>query len=64
MRGDWRVAVVMPAYNEEEQIEATICSVPKWVDLLVVIDDGSQDNTADVVIILFTHGYRNLGQGW
>ena len=49
MRGDWRVAVVMPAHNEGEQIEAAICSIPKWVDLLVVIDDDSQDNTSDVV---------------
>tara|TARA_B100001750_G_C15512918_1_gene604910 strand:- start:53 stop:985 length:933 start_codon:yes stop_codon:yes gene_type:complete len=48
MRGGWRVAVVMPARNEEGQIEAAICSVPEWVDLLVVIDDCSDDNTAQL----------------
>ena len=45
MRSGRRVAVVMPARNEEQLIEAAIYSVPKWVDLLVVIDDGSRDNT-------------------
>jgi len=45
MRAGRRVAVVMPARNEEGQIEEAIYSVPNWVDLLIVIDDGSQDST-------------------
>jgi len=38
----------MPAHNEEGHIEGAITSIPKWVDLIVVIDDGSKDNTADI----------------
>ncbi|WP_037305982.1 bifunctional polysaccharide deacetylase/glycosyltransferase family 2 protein [Amycolatopsis orientalis] len=46
------VTVIVPAYNEEAGIEATIRSIlasdhhPTWV---IVVDDGSTDGTADVV---------------
>jgi glycosyltransferase involved in cell wall biosynthesis len=43
------VAVVMPAYNVESHIERAIRSVPGYVDLLVVVDDGSRDGTAAAV---------------
>src|SRR5699024_5097388 len=40
-----RVAVVIPAKNEAERIEATILSARRipGVDLVVVVDDGSTD---------------------
>lgn len=41
-----RVAVVVPAYNEEAHISDTLRSIPEWVDGLIVVDDGSQDSTA------------------
>ncbi|HEY3472148.1 MAG TPA: bifunctional polysaccharide deacetylase/glycosyltransferase family 2 protein [Amycolatopsis sp.] len=46
------VTVIVPAYNEEAGIEATIRSIlasdhhPVWV---IVVDDGSTDGTAEVV---------------
>lgn len=41
------VAVVIPCYNEEGKIGKTIEKVPKdIVDVILVIDDGSTDNTA------------------
>ncbi|QOQ39783.1 glycosyltransferase family 2 protein [Trueperella pecoris] len=45
-----RVAVVIPAKDEAERIGATIRAaraIPK-VDLIVVVDDGSEDNTREV----------------
>ncbi len=45
-----RVLVIMPAWNEEEAITASIKALQKtvpWVDL-VVINDGSTDNTSQV----------------
>lgn len=45
-----RVLVIMPAWNEEEAIGATIADLQTkapWVDL-VVINDGSTDSTAQV----------------
>jgi len=45
---DRAVAVVIPAFNEADKIAATICSVPAFVDHVIVIDDGSRDATAAV----------------
>jgi glycosyltransferase involved in cell wall biosynthesis len=39
------VAVVIPAYNEADKIEAAIRSVPGFVDQVIVVDDGSTDRT-------------------
>lgn len=43
-----RVAVVIPAKNEEERIESTIRAARQihGVDMVVVVDDGSTDSTA------------------
>lgn len=41
-----RVAVVVPAHNEEKLIARTITTVPEFVDDIVVIDDRSTDETA------------------
>lgn len=41
-----RVAVVVPAYREERLITRTLCGVPAFVDAIVVVDDGSDDDTA------------------
>lgn len=43
-----RVAVVIPAFNEEAAIAAAIASVPEFVDHVLVIDDASGDTTAEV----------------
>jgi glycosyltransferase involved in cell wall biosynthesis len=41
-----RVAVVVPAHNEEKLIAQTITTVPDFVDDIVVIDDASTDDTS------------------
>ncbi len=41
-----RVAVVVPAWNEARLIERTLRSIPAFVDLVVVVDDASGDDTA------------------
>lgn len=46
---DRRVAVVVPAYNEEELIGETIESVPDYVCRVYVIDDGSKDRTGEII---------------
>ena len=40
-----RIAIVIPAYREEERIEDVICGLPSWVDHIVVVDDASPDHT-------------------
>ena len=64
-----RVAVVVPAHNEEHLIEQTLAGVPEFVDRVFVVDDASTDGTAarvretsDGRVQLLTHE-RNGGVG-
>ncbi len=43
------IAVVVPAYNEEQQIAKVIKTMPDFVDRIVIVNDNSTDATADVV---------------
>jgi glycosyltransferase involved in cell wall biosynthesis len=45
MYRDYSVAVVMPVHNEQDHIERAINRVPDFVDFIVVVDDGSSDDT-------------------
>jgi glycosyltransferase involved in cell wall biosynthesis len=41
-----RIAVVMPAYNAEKTLEKTVRGLPSIVDIKILVDDSSNDNTA------------------
>ncbi len=41
-----RIAVVMPAYNAEKTLEKTVRGLPSTVDIKILVDDSSKDNTA------------------
>lgn len=45
-----RVGVLIPAYNEGHQLTWVLGDLPDFVDDIVVIDDASTDDTADVVV--------------
>jgi glycosyltransferase involved in cell wall biosynthesis len=64
-----RVAVVVPAHDEEELIGATLGGIPAFVDTIYVVDDGSRDATVerahaggDPRVVIVTHD-RNRGVG-
>jgi glycosyltransferase involved in cell wall biosynthesis len=43
------IAVVVPAHNEETQINKVIDTMPNLVDTILIVDDCSSDRTAEVV---------------
>ncbi|MFC1735457.1 TIGR04283 family arsenosugar biosynthesis glycosyltransferase [Candidatus Hydrogenedentota bacterium] len=45
MREESKIAVVIPALNEQESIGKVLRDVPDWVDDIVVVDNGSTDDT-------------------
>ena len=44
-----RVAVIVPCFREARLINRTISGIPAFVDRIVVVDDASDDGTADAV---------------
>lgn len=71
MYKDNKIAVVVPAYNEGNLIEATLNGIPKFVDKIYLIHDGSTDDTLERIqrtmvkqerIVLIDHK-MNMGLG-
>jgi glycosyltransferase involved in cell wall biosynthesis len=49
MYRDKKIAVVVPAHNEELLIGKVITTMPEFVDRIIVVDDCSTDQTAAIV---------------
>jgi glycosyltransferase involved in cell wall biosynthesis len=61
-----RIAVVLPAYNAEQTLEATVRELPDLVDIRILVDDSSSDRTLTIARRLglktFVHD-QNYGYG-
>lgn len=60
------ICVVIPSYNEEIQIGSVLDRLPDFVDLKIVIDDGSTDRTAKIAREKGAHVVshkKNMGVG-
>jgi len=66
-----KIAVVIPCYRVEKEIEAVLASIPDYVTQIIVVDDASPDTTAqkveaimrtDARVILLRHK-KNAGVG-
>jgi glycosyltransferase involved in cell wall biosynthesis len=61
-----RIAVVMPAYNAEKTLEWTLREIPPEVDIRILVDDASSDQTLRLAesfgLKVFVHD-RNYGYG-
>ena len=61
-----RIAVVMPAYNAEKTLRATVAELPELVDIRILVDDHSHDNTValarELGLQIYQHD-RNYGYG-
>ena len=61
-----KTAVVIPAFNESRQVRAVVMGVKSYVDMVVVVDDGSIDDTAVQALSVGAMVLRhivNRGQG-
>lgn len=62
-----KIVVVMPAYNAGKTLEKTYAAIPhKIVDEIILVDDKSRDNTAEVARKLGLHTFvheQNKGYG-
>jgi glycosyltransferase involved in cell wall biosynthesis len=64
MKGRIRYSIVIPAFNEERRIGTTLDHIMKYVSErnvraeIIVVDDGSSDRTADVVMWYRRKTYR------
>jgi glycosyltransferase involved in cell wall biosynthesis len=61
-----RIAVVLPAYNAEKTLELTVSELPGVVDVCILVDDHSSDQTVKIAERLglqyFVHD-KNYGYG-
>ncbi len=61
-----RIAVVMPAYNAEKTLEITVKELSEVVDIKILVDDSSKDQTAllskRLGVLTFIHD-ANYGYG-
>lgn len=61
-----RIAVVMPAYNAARTLEDTVRELPSSVDIRILVDDHSRDETTEIAeklnLQVFIHE-RNYGYG-
>jgi len=64
--GHKRILAVLPAFNEERTIAEVVLKTEKYVDEVVVVDDGSSDITREIAkrlgATVLTHE-TNLGKG-
>ena len=49
MKDGWHIGVVIPARNEEAHVREVLEGLPTMVEVVVVVNDGSTDRTADIV---------------
>jgi glycosyltransferase involved in cell wall biosynthesis len=66
MLNNKRIAVVLPAYNAAKTLEATVRQLPDFVDVKILVDDHSSDETlrvADRLQLTTLIHPRNYGYG-
>jgi glycosyltransferase involved in cell wall biosynthesis len=61
-----KVCVVLPAYNAASTLKRTLADIPPVIDEIILVDDASTDNTAELArslgLKVFVHD-KNTGYG-
>ena len=62
-----KICAIIPVYNNEKTIKPVVCGCQKFIETVIVIDDGSTDKTSpilseipNIIVYKFT---RNTGKG-
>ncbi|MCF7860051.1 glycosyltransferase family 2 protein [Patescibacteria group bacterium] len=66
MYANKKIIVVLPAYNAARTLEKTVAALPNLVDEIILVDDASNDDTAEIAEKLGLFVYRhqkNAGYG-
>ncbi|MDD5466620.1 MAG: glycosyltransferase family 2 protein [Anaerolineales bacterium] len=50
MYRDHKIAIVVPAYNEERLIGKVLEIIPDYIDCIIVVDDASSDRTSEITL--------------
>lgn len=66
-----RICIIIPVFNEEDMIAHVLSTLPRFVDAVVVVDDGSTDSSVEKVAAYRRHfsqfliikHKRNMGFG-
>ena len=65
---DIKACVIIPTYNNAATLAAVIKDVAGYINDIIVVNDGSTDNTVDIVknfpAIQFISYTKNVGKGW
>lgn len=65
---DFKACVIIPTYNNAATLAAVIKDVSGYIDDIIVVNDGSTDNTVDIVnnfpSVHFISYSKNTGKGW
>ncbi len=64
MYNNQRITVIIPCLNEEQGIELVLSRMPKFVDQVIVVDNGSTDRTSDVAQSLGAQVIREDARGY
>ena len=64
MYHEQRITVIIPCLNEEQGIEQVLSRMPKLVDQVIVVDNGSTDRTADVAVSFGAEVIREHVRGY
>ena len=60
------VLIIVPVFNENKNIISVIKDLENWFENIIIIDDGSTDNTCELIDNLglsYVRHFLNLGQG-
>jgi glycosyltransferase involved in cell wall biosynthesis len=64
MYKDHRITVIIPALNEEVSLPKVLGCLPAYIDRMIVVDNGSIDNTTEVALVAGAKVYQEKRQGY